>query len=244
MRYSKKGGTVKNENVHGGINRLVNGVARLGAEACDARLLQRVYRHNHDMDCKLDRTSKQSSLYLEREANAAACSILISAPSPKAGSTPEVAAKDFEPMGFERAEERRAAAPEAARNTAANAVGRRQGNTRRSPPPTAAGKGAGPPGAGVATVAGMALMPLPSATGGGRTAAAPAAGVPPPSTIARGRAGAAGAAHMSLPSSTTGGRAGAGASAPHMSLPNAGGTTGQGTSFANYGGSRRLPSRQ
>lgn len=92
MRWSKKGGTGKNENFHGGINRLVAGVARIGVEACDARLLQRVCRHNLDMDRKLGNTSKQSTRWpwRERVVNNAASGILASLPFPKAPPDPNV----------------------------------------------------------------------------------------------------------------------------------------------------------
>lgn len=92
MRWSKKGGTGKNENFHSSINRLVQGVARIGVQACEARLLQRIHRHNYDMDRKLGNTSKQSTpwVWREREVNARAEVLLTSIPFPKARTIPEV----------------------------------------------------------------------------------------------------------------------------------------------------------
>lgn len=91
-RWAKKGGTGKNENFHGFINRLVHGVARLGADVCDARLLQLVIRHNLAMDRKHSRLSYQSTpwVWREREINDAAKLILDAVPFPKAGRRPEV----------------------------------------------------------------------------------------------------------------------------------------------------------
>ncbi|CAB1109576.1 unnamed protein product [Ectocarpus sp. CCAP 1310/34] len=242
MRWSKKGGTGKNENFHGGINRLVNGVARLGAEACDARLLQRIHRHNHDMDRKLGRTSKQSTLWVwrERKANAAAESILTSRPFPRAGDTPTVAAEDFEPMG------------DTSRAGAA-----------------AVGAGAGAP-AGTALGACAMVMPLPLTNRGGRPGAAAlmpstiatgssagAGAVPPlllPPTATGGAAEGAGAVPpLLLPSTTTGvaaeGAAGTsgggviGGATSRTYRSNAGEAAAQDISRGNYGGGRRLPSR-
>lgn len=92
MKWSKKGGTGKNENFHGNINRLVHGVARLSSQACDARLLQRVHRHNHDMDRKHGFASKHSTLWpwRERDANDAAEKCVAEVPFPKAGPRPKV----------------------------------------------------------------------------------------------------------------------------------------------------------
>ncbi|CAB1120659.1 unnamed protein product [Ectocarpus sp. CCAP 1310/34] len=242
MRWSKKGGTGKNENFHGGINRLVNGVARLGAEACDARLLQRIHRHNHDMDRKLGRTSKQSTLWVwrERKANAAAESILTSRPFPRAGDTPTVAAEDFEPMGFEYAEQRRANALTNAKTAAANSLVL----TRTSLPSTTAGDtsraGAAAVGAGAGAPAGTAVgacarvMPLPLTNRGGR----PGAAALMPSTIATGSSAGAGAVPpLLLPPTATGGAAEGAGAVPPLLLPST--TTGvaaEGAAGASGGG--------
>lgn len=68
------------------------GRSRLGADVCDARLAQRVHRHNHDMDRKHGRTDKQSTLWVwrERDANEASKNCLKVEPFPKAGPRPEV----------------------------------------------------------------------------------------------------------------------------------------------------------
>ncbi len=85
MRYAKKGGTGKNENFHGGINRLVHGVSHIGVKAMSARLLQHVFYHNLKMDVKLGETSPQSSgwPWRERALNELARSILTALPFPK-----------------------------------------------------------------------------------------------------------------------------------------------------------------
>lgn len=90
VQWSKKGGTGKNENMHGNLNRLVDRVARLGEEECDRRLLQHVHHHNYKMDRKLGRTSAQSTLWpwRERKVNAMAEAVLASRPFPKTSSAP------------------------------------------------------------------------------------------------------------------------------------------------------------
>ncbi|CAB1114139.1 unnamed protein product [Ectocarpus sp. CCAP 1310/34] len=267
MRWSKKGGTGKNENFHGGINRLVAGVARIGVEACDARLLQRVCRHNLDMDRKLGNTSKQSTRWpwRERVVNKAASGILASLPFPKAPPDPkhdvcdansllfvcrcQIPTKDLEPMGFEFHTARKAAGRREAMNAATRIVAERRGNNPRSSPSMTAGS---------AAREGPETAPLPLPTAGGRigTAAAGAAGPAegPPADGAAGPgpwpAAGAGAApgDSPSPSSTQEGRVG-------TAVPGAGAVLGAGAAplptmtttgaaFANYGGARKLHSKR
>ncbi|CAN0020670.1 unnamed protein product, partial [Ectocarpus sp. 6 AP-2014] len=269
MRWSKKGGTGKNENFHGGINRVVAGVARIGVEACDARLLQRVYRHNLDVDRKLGNTSEQSTRWpwRERVVNEAARAVLGSLPFPKAPPDSKIPTKDLEPIGFEYHTARKAAGRREAINAAAKIVAERRGNNPRSSPLTTAGSVAGAgPGAGAGAGPETAPLPLPLPTAGGRMgtaaagAAGPGAGAAPLSAMTA--TGAAEAATrfvpplwLRLPSTATGGAAvggaavgggmmGVGASTTTADRRNAGGSFGQDTSFTNYGGGGKLHGRR
>eukprot|EP00752_Nemacystus_decipiens_P012351 g10949.t1 len=204
----------KNENLHGGLNRVVEGVARIGEKACDARVLQHVYRHNRDMDHKLGNTSMQSTRWpwRERSANEAARELLAALPFPKAPPDPEISTEELEPMGFEFHAAMKVAALEEARNAAARMVAERRGNNPHSSPSTTAGG---------ATGAGASLLP----TAGGRASAAAGTGpgpgaLPPPTAGIRAGAAAAAAAAAgtgpgpgALPPPTAGTRAGAAAAA-------------------------------
>ncbi|CAM9150469.1 unnamed protein product, partial [Ectocarpus sp. 13 AM-2016] len=151
-KWSKKAGTGKNENFHGNINRLVHGVSRMSAQACGARLMQRIHRHNLDMDRKHGRTSKQTTpwQWRERDANDAAKECGVEVPFPKAGPRPNVAEEHLEPMGFEYYDKNRADELQVCRNTAAvnvAAARRREGRST-------SGRGIGGAGTGTGTGAG------------------------------------------------------------------------------------------
>lgn len=92
MPYSKKGGTGKNEAFYSSLNRMVDGMSRIGAEICDIRRRRRFHRRNFEINRKYGRTSKQSTEWVwgERDANEAAKVCLTMEPFPKAGPRPEV----------------------------------------------------------------------------------------------------------------------------------------------------------
>jgi len=101
IEWTKRAGTGKNENLHGFLNPMVHGVARLTPETCDSRLLPRIIRHNLNMDRKHGRRSNHSTPWpwRERDLNDAARSILDSTPFPKAGPRPQVSPA---PVDFDR----------------------------------------------------------------------------------------------------------------------------------------------
>lgn len=92
MSYSKKGGTGKNEAFRSSLDRTVARTSRIGSERCQMRLVQRISRHNFQVDYKHGRTCKQSTLWVwsERNANDAAKLCLTTEPFPKAGPRPQV----------------------------------------------------------------------------------------------------------------------------------------------------------
>ncbi|CAM9973616.1 unnamed protein product, partial [Pylaiella littoralis] len=256
MKWSKKGGTGKNENFHGNINRLVHGVARLSSQACDARLLQRVHRHNHDMDRKHGFASKHSTLWpwRERDANDAAEKCVAEVPFPKAGPRPKpVAQEHFEPMGFEYAKRKRTDQLQKCRNDgAARAAGAREREAHGStggpspgvsvstrPPPLMTGTGAAGGSSGAGTEATRAAGGSAAGAGAGATRAAggSAAGAMAGATRA---AGGSSAGSLSAVGGDAEGVKGA---TNNPCRSDAEGTAGQAIPPANYGGSRCLPSR-
>eukprot|EP00903_Cladosiphon_okamuranus_P013064 g12185.t1 len=152
MRYAKKGGTGKNENFHGGINRLVHGMSHIGVQAMSARLLQHVFYHNLKMDVKLGKTSPQSGRWPWRECalNELARLILTALPFPNVPSEAKILTEDLDPMGFEYHIATKAAQRRETRNAASRMiVASRRGNNRS--PSSVAGAGAAAAAAGPAT---------------------------------------------------------------------------------------------